>query len=114
MVLAALALLASVSLPPVGGIAPPADTTLVGMDITPGATDGVPPDTYRIASPLPPAEFRAVYAAAARRAGYETTSSARIVAGVHPAGRRFRLVLQPHRGGSTGVLTIMEAQRAKR
>lgn len=112
MVPACLALLASVLLPPIGGVTPPVGTTLVGMDITPAGTNGMPPDTYRIASTLPPAEFRAAYAAAARRAGYETTSSARIVAGIHPSGRRFRLVLQPHGGGSHGMLTMIETRKA--
>ncbi|GAA0663695.1 hypothetical protein FHT00_001200 [Sphingomonas insulae] len=111
MVPACLALLASV-LPPIGGVMPPVGTTLVDMDITPAGTNDVPPETYRIASALPPAAFRAAYAAAARRAGYETSSSARIVAGIHPSGRRFRLVLQPHGGGSRGILTMIDTRKA--
>jgi hypothetical protein len=107
MILAVLLSLATALLPPIGGIAPPDATELVAMDVAVGGKAGSSPVVYRIASPLLPKVFRAAYAAAARRAGYETVSSARIVTGKRPTGDRFRLVLQPRATGSTGVLTVM-------
>lgn len=106
MILACLVLVASALLPPVGGVTPPDGTLLVGMDIAPVPKRREQAEVYRIASPLPPAAFRAAYAVAARRAGYETTSSARILVGRRPAGGGFRLVLRPTREGTAGVLTV--------
>jgi hypothetical protein len=106
MILALCMLLAGALLPPIGGIVPPAGTILVTMDITPDRTGRPKPDVYGIASPLPVPAFRAAYADAARRAGYETSSSARIVVGMLPKRGRFRLVLQPRDGATAGVLTV--------
>jgi len=106
MIPACLLLLASAILPSIGGIVAPDGTALIAMDIASGAQGRATADVYRIASPLPPRAFSAAYAAAARRAGYETTSSARIVVGRQPGGGGFRLVLQPRGPGSTGVLTV--------
>lgn len=106
MILAVLLSLATALWPPVGGISPPDNTQLVAMDLAVADKTSSSSAVYRIASPLPPKVFRAAYAAAARRAGYETISSAHIVTGKRSTGDGFRLVLQPRASGSTGVLTM--------
>ena len=108
MILAWLALVAVALLPPIGGITPPDGTLLLGMDIAPASRGRAQADVYRIASLLPPAAFRTAYAVAARRAGYETSSTARILVGRRPAGGGFRLVLRPTHEGSAGMLTVVQ------
>jgi hypothetical protein len=109
MIAAAPSASSSMSLPAIGGIAPPVGTTLVNMDITPDGPGLPKADVYEIASTSTLSAFRDAYAAAARRAGYDTTITARRIAGVRRDGARFRLLLEPDGVNGdhvSGVLTI--------